>query len=272
MIEVRIFLSVGSCVDPGLNRSGFDQAAQRALASVARPVIFPDMKTPLLRFLFASLVLGCLAPAAVAAEEGKWISLFDGKTLNGWKQLQAQAKFAVEDGAIVGRVTEGVTRNSFLVTEQEFGDFIFECEFKAAPGINSGVQFRSQPENEKVKHVHGYQYEIDPNPRALTGGLYEEGRRGWFAPTKNNGEPQQAWAAANASKFKDGEWNTMRIEARGNRIRTWLNGHLMTDWVDKDEDVRIKRGFFGLQVHSTTRPEAFGRPIAFRNLRVMKLD
>lgn len=225
--------------------------------------------TPICLRLAAAFFL--TAVAALAAD-AKWISLFDGKTLKGWKQLQANAKYEVRDGAIVGIVTQGETKNSFLVTEEEFGDFIFECEFKAAGGINSGVQFRSKPANDTVKYVHGYQYEIDPNPRALTGGLYEEARRGWFAPTKNNGEPQQAWAAANASKYKAGEWNTMRIEARGAHIRTWLNGHLMTDWTDPDEAVRIKRGFFGLQVHSTTTAANYGKEVAFRNMRVQKLD
>lgn len=227
-----------------------------------------SLKTSSFRLWAAFLLAGASAHAA----EEKWISLFDGKTLNGWKQLQAKAKYEVRDGVIVGIVTQGETKNSFLVTEQEFGDFIFECEFKADGGINSGVQFRSKPENETVKYVHGYQYEIDPNPRALTGGLYEEARRGWFAPTQNRGEPQQKWAAEHASKFKAGEWNTMRIEARGNHIRTWLNGHLLTDFVDKNEEVRIKRGFFGLQVHSTTTAANFGKEVAFRNLRVQKLD
>lgn len=224
------------------------------------------------RSLLRLLVIFVLGTAFARAADEKWISLFDGKTLNGWKQLQAKARYEVRDGTIVGIVTQGETRNSFLVTEQEFGDFIFECEFKADAGINSGVQFRSKPENETVKHVHGYQYEIDPNPRALTGGLYEEARRGWFAPTRNNGEPAQAWAALHATKYKAGEWNTMRIEARGNHIRTWLNGHLLTDFTDKDEDIRIKRGFFGLQVHSTTTAANFGKIVAFRNLRVQKLD
>ncbi len=203
----------------------------------------------------------------------RWVSLFDGKTFNGWKQLQGDAKYAVRDGAIIGIVTEGVPANSFMVTEELFGDFVFECEFKADAGINSGIQFRSAPpDGAERKRVYGYQFEIDPNPRALTGGLYEEGRRGWFQPEKNNGEPQKAWAAKHASKFKAGEWNTARIEARGNRVKTFLNGHPLADFVDNDENVRIKRGFFGLQVHSTRNKELFGKEVAFRNLRVMRLD
>ena len=209
----------------------------------------------------------------VHAAEQKWTSLFDGKSLKGWKQMQGDAKFVLRDGAIVGVVTEGVPANSFMVTEELFGDFVFECEFKADAGINSGIQFRSAPPDGKDrKRIYGYQFEIDPTPRGLTGGMYEEGRRGWFVPTKNNGEPQQEFAAKHAGKFKAGEWNKVRIEARGNRIRTFLNGQPMVDWTDTDEAARVKRGFFGLQVHSTKKQELFGKEVQFRNLRVQKLD
>jgi hypothetical protein len=92
------------------------------------------------RLLQMVLVLALCAGVAAAAEK-KWTPLFDGKTFTGWKPLQGTAKYEIRDGAIIGIVTEGVPQNSFLTTEEVFGDFIFECEFKAAPGINSGVQF-----------------------------------------------------------------------------------------------------------------------------------
>jgi hypothetical protein len=221
---------------------------------------------------FITFIIGLAASATALSAAEKWTSLFDGKSLAGWKQVQDKAKYFVRDGAIVGVVTEGATQNSFLITEAEFGDFIFECEFKAAPGINSGIQFRSHLADDKVKRLYGYQFEIDPTPRGLTGGFYEEGRRGWFVPSANNGDPQKAFAAAHAGQFKAGEWNKVRIEARGAQIKQWLNGHLMAEYTDKADDVRIKRGFFGLQVHATKNAELFGREVEFRNLRVQKLD
>ncbi len=229
-----------------------------------------SFKTSSLLVPTLAVVLGL---GLVHAAEQKWTTLFDGKSLKGWKQLQGDAKFAVRDGAIVGIVTEGVPANSFMVTEELFGDFIFECEFKADAGINSGIQFRSAPpDGQERKRVYGYQFEIDPTPRGLTGGMYEEGRRGWFVPEKNNGDPQKEFAAKHAGKFKAGEWNKVRIEARGNRIQTSINGQPLVDWTDKDEAARVKRGFFGLQVHSTKNKELFGKEVQFRNLRVQKLD
>jgi len=223
----------------------------------------------------AGLIAFALGAAAsissLAASESKWISLFDGKSLAGWKQLGGEARFTVRDGAIVGTVTAGVEQNSFLTTERLFGDFVFECEFKAADGINSGVQFRSAPPDDQVKRVHGYQCEIDPTPRGLTGGLYEEGRRGWFVPTANHDEPQQTWAKAHAGIYRPGEWNTMRIEARGPKLRIWINGKPTVNYEDKG-NVRISRGFFGLQVHTTSTEKLHGKEVLFRNLRVQPLD
>lgn len=230
------------------------------------------MKTKLNSVKLLSLfALSLLAGGASFAAEGKWVSLFDGQTLKGWKQLGGEAKFAVRDGMIVGTVTPGIGLNSFMTTEAVFEDFVFECEFKAADGINSGVQFRSAPPDEKTKKVHGYQCEIDPTPRGLTAGIYEESGRGWFVPTANHGEPQETWAKAHAGIYKFGAWNTLRIEARGAKIRTWLNGQPMSEYEDKSEQ-RIRRGFFGLQVHSTKNEKLYGLEVAFRNLRVQPLN
>ncbi len=216
----------------------------------------------------------------VRAEEGKWISLFDGKTLNGWKLIQGKATFEVRDGAIVGIVTEGETQNTFLATvDDTFKDFIFEAEFRCDGGINSGVNFRSLPADDKVKRVYGLQYEIDPKPRALTGGVQEEGgygRRGkdnWLSPDESSGKLRDEWFQKHGDRLKVGrtEWNTMRIEVRGVKIKTWLNGHLLADFADNDP-VAIPRGFFGLQVHATKEKELFGKEVAFRKIRVQKLD
>lgn len=212
-----------------------------------------------------------LAGALASAGEARWISLFDGKTLKGWKKVDGEARVEVRDGAIVGIVTPGAT-NTYIATEDDtFGDFVFECEFKCDAGINSGIQFRSRFGDATIKRAYGYQYEIDPTPRALTAGIQEAGRRAWLAPTANKGEPQQSWVKAHGDILKPGAWNTARIEARGRRIRTWLNGQLMADFEDK-ADIAIPRGFIGMQVHQSRDEKLFGREMAFRNLRIQRLD
>ncbi|MHC5102181.1 MAG: 3-keto-disaccharide hydrolase, partial [Planctomycetota bacterium] len=163
----------------------------------------------LLLFIFV-----CVSSGSVFADE-PWKALFDGKTLDGWSQKGGRAIYAVEDGQIVGK-TVLETPNSFLCTKQFYSDFILELEFKVDSKLNSGIQIRSNsfPEYNNGR-VHGYQVEIDPSDRAFTGGIYDEARRGWLHPLKDNPTAQKA--------FKQDQWNTFRVEAIGNTIKTWLN-------------------------------------------------
>src|SRR5580765_8686849 len=80
---------------------------------------------------------------ATAQAQNGWSSLFDGKTLNGWKRLAGTAEYNVENGAIVG-TTAANSGNTFLVTEKEYGDFILEMDVKIDDTTtNSGIQVRS---------------------------------------------------------------------------------------------------------------------------------
>jgi len=220
-------------------------------------------------FALALAVLAQTFPAGAA--ESKWLSLFDGKTLAGWKQLGGKAPFEIREGTIVGRVVPE-KQNSFLCTEADFGDFVFECEFKPDAGLNSGVMFRGLSKTDyKEGRVHGYQYEIDPTARGLTAGLYDEARNGWLSPTANSGQPKDDWVKARGDGkwLKIGEWNTLRIECRGSHLQLWLSGKKAVD----HRDTQTARGFIGLQVHAPGNdPARLGKEVAFRKLRLQKLD
>jgi hypothetical protein len=182
----------------------------------------------------------CTPLRAARAGEPPWNDLFDGKTLRGWVQRGGNAKYEVKDGTIVGTSVPN-TKNSFLCTERSYGDFVLEVEFKADPQLNSGIQIRGQssPDYQQGR-VHGYQVEIDPDVkrgRMWTGGLYDEGRRGWLVDLKDNDAARRA--------FKPDEWNHLRVDARGDSIKTWLNGVPAADLVDSMD----LEGFIGLQVH-----------------------
>jgi hypothetical protein len=182
------------------------------------------------------------------------VSLFDGKTLAGWKVLGGGADYRVVDGAIVGSSKPGVP-NSFLVTEKDYGDFVLEFDVRQDVGpTNSGVQFRSKSETSfENGRVFGYQTDIDPSDRAWSGGIYEEAKRGWFY-TGEMHPPAKLL-------YKYGEWNHYRIEALGPRLRVWINGAPAADVID---DV-LKEGFIGLQVHSIDKPEDAGRSVSWKN-------
>ena len=79
---------------------------------------------------------------AARAADG-WVALFDGRTLDGWVQRNGSATYRVADGAIVGRTSDG-SPNSFLATEQAYGDFELEFEVRVDDPLNSGVQIRSR--------------------------------------------------------------------------------------------------------------------------------
>ncbi|MBA4146855.1 MAG: DUF1080 domain-containing protein [Verrucomicrobia bacterium] len=183
---------------------------------------------------------------AVFAQELK--PIFDGKTFKGWEQ-RGEAIWEIDDRVITGRTGKG--GHGWLCTDRTYGDFILELEVKIESG-NAGVQIRSHFE-EGDKMV-GYQVEVDPSARAWSGGLYEQGRRGWLQNLTNN-------PAARAA-FKANDWNRYRIECRGDSFRTWINDVPATDYRDS-LDVE---GIIALQVHSGKNHK-----VQFRNIRIADL-
>lgn len=216
------------------------------------------------------LLCTLLALPALAAEP-QWVSLFNGTNLDGWERHSGTAKYRVEDGAIVG-TTVNQTTNTFLCTTREYGDFVLEFEFKIPAGMNSGVQFRSQcftnetvvqvngkPKTIPADRVHGYQFEMDPSPRAYTGGIYDEARRAWLFDLKGNEAARKA--------FKPGEWNSGRIECQGDHLQTWVNGVKAADF----RDSMTLKGIIALQVHRINDNQKPGEEVRWRNIRIKEL-
>ena len=224
------------------------------------------------RLLVACGVL-CAATALFAEDKDGFVPLFDGKTLDAFTQHGGKAKYTVEDGVIVG-TSVPATPNSFLCTNKIYGDFILELDFKVDPPLNSGVQIRSEvfdePKEVKVGdktlkiaagRVHGYQVEIDPSARAWSGGIYDEGRRGWLNDLKKNPAAQKA--------FKQNEWNHYRVECRGDSIKTWSNDVPAADL----KDSLTPRGFIALQVHGVGNDASkVGKQVRWKNLQIKELD
>jgi hypothetical protein len=224
----------------------------------------------------AAVAAMTLGSAALAADE--LVPLFDGKSTDGWIQRGGKASYRVEEGCLVGR-TVLKEPNSFLCPPKDYGDFILEYEYKVDPKLNSGVQIRSQcfDEETKVEHngktikvapkrVHGYQIEIDNEPkraRFWAAGLYEEGCRGWIFPGFGGGDAK-AFTEQGAKLTKVDDWNKVRVECRGDSIKTWLNGELRVD----AKDSRVAKGFIGFQVHGSKEE---GIEVRWRNIRIREL-
>jgi hypothetical protein len=206
----------------------------------------------------------------------KWISLFDGETLEGWTVHSGHAPYRVEDGAIVGQAIKN-SPNTFLCTDREFSDFILEFEVLLEDDeLNSGVQFRSQiapqelvfvfrndkgeyqPTTIPADRVYGYQAEISAN--GGSGGVYDEARRAMMPWWPKEGSKE-------SEAFKSKEWNSYRIECKGDSIRTIVNGVVVSDF----RDALSLSGIIGLQVHDVgDNPTPY--QVRWRNIRLLPLD
>ncbi len=214
-----------------------------------------------------------------SATKAEFVSLFNGNNLDNWVKRGGKATYKIEGNTIVGTSTLK-TPNTFLCTKREYANFILEVELKVDDGLNSGIQIRSHCNDHAVKvivqdqegknitkeipagRVHGYQVEIDPSPRAYSGGIYDESRRGWL----NDLSGDENKAAREA--FKNGEWNKYRIEAIGNSIKTWVNGVPAANLTD-DMDAA---GLIALQVHGIgDHQELAGTQVRWRNIMLKEV-
>lgn len=207
-----------------------------------------------LLFSLSMLWSGC----SPSKKEETFHKIFDGKTLNGWHKKGGNATYMVRDNSIVGKSTMN-TPNTFLTSDSIYGDFILELEYKVDPQLNSGIQIRSNSIPEyRDGVVHGYQIEIDPSERAWSAGIYDEQRRDWLYDLVNNPEAQKA--------FKQNGWNSYRIEAIGDTLKTWINGVPAAHVIDP----MTAKGFIGLQVHSIDEDtEKDGVEIQWKNIKII---
>ena len=190
----------------------------------------------------------------------KWTNLFNGKNLDGWETRQGSATYKVEGNQIIG-ISKFGTESTYLCSKKVYGDFILEVDVKIDMGLNSGIQFRSNSDNNyKNGEVHGYQAEVDVSDRKWSGGIFDQSRRGWMYPVTMNKQGQEA--------FVNGDWNSYRIEAIGNTIRTWVNGVQVANLVDN----MTAEGFIALQVHMIKNKEHEGLKIRWKDAKILTED
>jgi hypothetical protein len=198
-----------------------------------------------------------LSLVSASAAQGDWVSLYNGKDLEGWTQKNGLAHYdALPEGILGTSVPD--SPNSFLCTKKTYGNFELEFEVKVDRELNSGVQIRSESKPDKDNgRVHGYQVEIAVN--GFSGGVYDEGRRGKFLNTEGATEEIR-------KLVKDNTWAKYRIVCQQNRIQVWVNDVQVTDLTDD----MTSSGFIGLQVHGVgARTEPL--KVMWRNLRVREL-
>jgi hypothetical protein len=210
------------------------------------------MKLSLMGILTTTLIL---ATATLPADDS-FVSLFDGKTLEGWTQRNGLATYRVEDGAIVGRTAKN-SPNSFLCSDRAYCDFELHIDVWVDPGLNSGIQIRSRSSKDyNNERVHGPQVEIETAP-GESGYIYGEATgRGWLSPNQNTKDA-----------YKNDQWNTFRILAVGPRIQTWINDTPVEDLTD---EASSQCGFIGLQVHGVGDRGPF--EVRWKNIKIKDLS
>jgi len=211
-------------------------------------------KSNALLFLMALLSMGLLSA------QDNWEVLFNGKDFKNFEQLNGNATYEIKNNQMIG-TSKMNTPNSFMATKKKYGDFILEFDVFVENGLNSGVQFRSLSSSDYMNgRVHGYQCEIETSVRKWAGGIYDEARNGWLYPLSRNPKGQNA--------FVPGQWNTYRIEAIGQNIRTWINEVQCANLVDDT----TAEGFIAFQVHGINDKKLEGKTVRWKNIKIKTTD
>ena len=204
------------------------------------------------------------------------VSIFDGKTLDGWKGPD-MSFWTVEDGAITGTIStnHAPKMNQYLVWQGgELGDFELTLTHRlvsAAPA-NGGFQFRS-----RVLHDHdvaGYQVDNDIGDHPWKVRLYDEFGRHTLALQGQTGEGRLGGKIVNqplelepgANDFTLGRWHEYHLTAKGQKLTLSINGKLVATFDDQDPQMRESSGILAMQLHT-------GPPMKtqFKDIRLKKL-
>ena len=214
------------------------------------------------RFLLIAMLVAPLAVIGADEAKGKkngekgFVSLFDGKSLNGWKVNKENPKsITVKDGNIV---IDGPRAHLFYTGDVEnhnFKNFVLRAQVKTFPKANSGIYFHTKYEDSgwpyagfeaQVNNTHG-----DPKK---SGGLY-------------------AVKDVNPAPAKDGEWFDYEIRVEGKKVNIKINGKVTSSWTEIPNAPHLKSmpgrklgsGTFALQAHD---PKSV---VHYRNIRVKPL-
>lgn len=232
----------------------------------------------IMQFKKLLLPVAFVAAGSLLSADDCAVSLFDGKTLDGWN---GDPKFwSVQDGAITGITTKDnpTKGNTFIIYKgDELADFELTMKFKIIGG-NSGIQYRSFKINGSDEwRIGGYQADFESGDR-YSGICYGEKFRGILSlrGDKTTLTVEKGKLKKNVENFGDTkeigkavkkeQWNDYKIVAKGYHFTHYINGVKTTELIDNDEKNRRDKGLLALQLHA-------GPPmkVQFKDIKVKHL-
>ena len=205
---------------------------------------------------FAALVV------SASAADVKLESAFNGKDLAGWKTSGADIFWTVTDGVLAGENKDSFKdykKGNMLYSEKSYQDVVIECEVRFNGEIDSGIMVRKDAAGKKdIQMQIGVSRSLKKD---MTGAFYctIPGSK----PVKA-GYPEAGWAPKVASLWKSGEWNKVRLQAKGDTYTVWINGEQVSHYVDA---AYPQAGPIGLQVHGGVNMKVEYRNIAIGEIK-----
>ncbi len=232
-----------------------------------------------LKVLIGVALACCVAVSTPrVAEAQDWVSIFDGKSLDGWKTGENKESFKVEDGLLVVNGNRG--HLFYDIGDKPLTNFEFKAEVMTVPGSNAGVYIHTQYQDTGWPRF-GYECQINQThgDPIKTGSLYNvvdvyrvdvpAGQT--YTPTVKI-EPNRIWLNVAESPAKDNEWFTYHITVNGKRITTAVNGKIIVDYTEppnkqpgNDFTRVLTQGTVALQAHD---PKS---KVSFRNIQIKRL-
>ena len=212
------------------------------------------------RLLVLGTFLGLAASHLHAADDEKgFVSLFDGKTLDGWQIVNKQGPgYVAEEGVLVSPKDGGGN----LFTNKEYANFILRFEYWLEPGGNNGIGLRAPLAGDAAYSGMESQVLDDYAPQYAN-----------LEPGQYHGSIYKVLPAKRGAPKKAGEWNTEEIVCDGRHIKVTVNDQVTVDGnLDDVKDpetlkahpgIQRKQGHVGLLGH--------GALVKFRNIRIKEL-
>ena len=202
---------------------------------------------------------------SIADEQDGFVSIFDGKTLKGWRSAPdtTYEPWSVKNGAIRGEGQED--RLIYLVysENESLKDFELKFQYKMVTKGNTGVEIRTRPDKTNKRPFEGYHADIGHvgiGPGVLGAWDFHFGagtRREFPCPRgtrlvidgDGKGTSEKITDSIKLDEIKRHDWNSCRILAKGNFFQLWINNKLASEFTDNIKKGQLERGFIGLQLH-----------------------